>query len=75
MSPRDTLKTWLSTNKIAAAEFARRVEYDRSNFHRLLHGELWPTLDLAHRIERETAGTVPMASWAEAKEALQDRAA
>lgn len=75
MSPRDTLKDWLGKAEISAAEFARRVEYDRSNFHRLLKGDLWPSLDLAHRIEQETGGDVKMSAWAEAKAAVQDRAA
>jgi transcriptional regulator with XRE-family HTH domain len=75
MSPHETLKKWLKDREIAAAAFARLVGYDRSNFHRLLNGKLRPTLDLAHRIDRETAGKVPMSSWAETKEAVQDRAA
>lgn len=68
MDPRASLKSWLETNDVTAAEFARRLGYDRSNFHRLLNSStFWPTLDLAHAIERETAGAVPLASWAEAK--------
>jgi plasmid maintenance system antidote protein VapI len=69
MAPNDTLKGWLSDRNIKPAEFARRVEYDRSNFHRLLNGNLWPSLELALRIERETEGALPMSAWAEAKAA------
>jgi len=42
---------------------ARRCEYDRSNFHRLLSGKLMPSLALAARIERETNGAIPAVAW------------
>lgn len=74
MPPNDTLKAWLKRNDVSAAELARRCgDYDRSNFHRILNGGLWPSLELAHLIERETDGEIPMSAWAEAK--AQDRAA
>ena len=69
MAPYLTLQSWLRDNELSAAEFARRLEYDRSNFHNILKGNIWPTLELALKIERETAGAIPMRAWAEAKAA------
>ena len=66
MAPNETLKSWLEKQGIRPAEFARRIEYDRSNFHHILKGRLKPTLQIAHRIELETSGAIPMAAWAEA---------
>ena len=65
MAPHNKLSAWLAVAKISQAEMARRCNYDRSNFHRLLSGKLTPSLALAARIERETAGAVPAISWAE----------
>ena len=76
MHPRDTLKAWLADREIKAAEFARRIDYDRGNFHRLLNeADAWPSLDLARKIERETGGAIPMALWADAKAGTAARAA
>lgn len=75
MSPHKTLKRWIEREKIAPAEFARRIDYDRSNLHNMLKGRVWPSMATALRIERETGGAVPLSAWAEAKAALQDRAA
>lgn len=69
MAPQDALQKWLKDREISAAEFARRLEYDRSNFHNMLKGNIWPSLELALKIERETEGQVPMQAWAEAKAA------
>jgi hypothetical protein len=70
MDPKKLLRDFLASQEIRAAEFARRIDYDKGNFHRLLNDtETWPTLDLAFRIDRETQGAVPMSSWAEAKAA------
>jgi hypothetical protein len=70
MDPKQLLRDFLATKEIKPAEFARLIEYDKGNFHRLLNSDdIWPTLDLAFRIDRETQGAVPMASWAEAKAA------
>lgn len=66
MAPNITLKAWLKRKDIPAGRFAKRIEYDRSNFHRILKGKLKPTLQLAHRIEQETGGDIPMSAWAEA---------
>ena len=70
MHPADRLSAWLEQNSVKPAEFARRLgDYDRSNFHRLLNKGLWPSLELALKIERETDGAISMAEWAEAKAA------
>lgn len=70
MDPKQLLRDFLAAEEITPAEFARRVDYDKGNFHRLLNSDdIWPTLDLAFRIDQQTQGAVPMASWAEAKAA------
>lgn len=70
MDPKQLLKDFLAKEEIKAAEFARRIDYDKGNFHRLLNSDdFWPTLDLAFRIDRATQGAVPMSSWARAKAA------
>lgn len=70
MDPKQLLRDFLTAEEITAAEFARRIDYDKGNFHRLLNDkDIWPTLDLAFRIDRETSGKVPMSAWAEAKAA------
>ena len=58
MEPHNRLAAWLQAENISQAEMARRCDYDRSNFHRLLSGKLSPSLPLAARIERETGGAV-----------------
>jgi len=73
MEPHDRLKSWIAAAKIPNAEMARRVSCDKGNFHRILNGKLRPSLDMALRIERETAGLIPMSAWA--KEEPQERAA
>jgi aspartate carbamoyltransferase catalytic subunit len=65
MEPHNRLAAWLQAENISQAEMARRCEYDRSNFHRLLSGKLSPSLPLAARIERETNGAIPAVAWAE----------
>lgn len=64
MAPNEKLKAWIADEKIPAAEAARRVGYDRGNFHRILAGRAKPSLELAHQIEAMTGGAVPMADWA-----------
>lgn len=63
MAPNDLLKQWIADAEISNAEAARRAEYDRGNFHRILEGAAKPTLELAHRIEAMTAGAVPLSAW------------
>lgn len=65
MAPHERLKSWLSAAKVSQAEMARRCDYDRSNFHRVLGGSLTPSLGLAARIERETGGAIPAVAWAD----------
>ncbi len=65
MSNHQTLSEWLDAQPISRAEFARRCEYDPSNLTKLLRGTVRPSLDVAARIERETAGAVRATGWAE----------
>ena len=68
MNPKDALKRWLDNNEIKPGTFARRLGYDRANFHRLLNDSAtWPSLDLALKIEQQTQSAVPMSAWAAAK--------
>jgi transcriptional regulator with XRE-family HTH domain len=66
MSTHHRLKSWLNAAGLTQAEFARKIEYDKGNLHRLLNGGLRPSLDLAFKIERVTDGVIPAAAWAEA---------
>lgn len=45
------------------AEWADRLDISRSYLSDLVNGKKMPSLDLAVRIERLTAGAVPVASW------------
>lgn len=63
MAPNLLLKQWITKAEIANAEAARRVGYDRSNFHRIIAGTAKPTMELAHAIEAMTGGEVPMSAW------------
>jgi hypothetical protein len=64
MEPHNKLKLWVEQSQITPAELARRCDYDRSNFHKIIKGTLKPTLNLAVAIERETGGEIPVQSWA-----------
>lgn len=61
--PHERLKGWLKATSTRPAQFAKRLRYDRSNFHRVLNGSLRPSLDLAHRIDIATNGAIPMSAW------------
>lgn len=63
MEPNILLKKWIAKADIANAEAARRCDYDRSNFHRILAGTAKPTIELADAIEKMTGGVVPMSAW------------
>lgn len=63
MAPNILLKKWIAKAGIADAEAARRCEYDRSNFHRILAGTAKPTIELAAAIDKMTDGSVPMSAW------------
>jgi len=67
MDARDTLRDYLKSREIKPGRFARSINYDRGNFHRLLNNpDAKPSLDLAAAIERETGGAVPASAWAQA---------
>ena len=66
MDTHHRLQAWLKAADITAAEFARRLEYDPSNMSKLLKGAIRPTLEMAFRIERATAGQIPASAWVEA---------
>lgn len=63
MAPNEQLKKWIADQEIANAEAARRIGYDRSNFHRILAGTAKPTMELAHAIDTMTDGKVPLSAW------------
>jgi hypothetical protein len=63
MAPNILLKNWIAKAGIANAEAARRCDYDRSNFHRIIAGAAKPTMELAHAIDEMTEGKVPMSAW------------
>lgn len=69
MNPKHALKRWLDANEIKPGTFARRLGYDRGNFHRLLKPDsaVWPSLELALKIEQQTQSAIPMSAWAAAK--------
>lgn len=66
MPPHEALRAWLDAENIKPGAFARSIEYDRGNFHRLLKGDFKPSLELAHKIEQETRGEIRMSLWAAA---------
>lgn len=64
MAPHEALKKWIEDQDgLTSAEFARRVGYDRSNFHRILTGGSKPPLPLAVEIEKQTDGAVKVEGW------------
>ena len=65
MTTNQRLQKWLEAAKMTQAEMARRVDYDRSNFYRVLQGTIRPSLNLAARIEDVTGGAIPAIDWAE----------
>ena len=52
------LRNWLSDNKIAVAEFARRIGVRRSAVYRYLDGDRIPKRDAMRRIVAATQGAV-----------------
>lgn len=69
MEPHIRLKSWLEAANVTQAELARRLGYDPSNMGKLLKKAIRPTLDLAFRIEAETAGAIPASAWVQQDEA------
>lgn len=60
-----TLSEYLSANSISQVRFAALIGVKQATVSRLARGSFVPSLDLAVRIERETAGQVPASSWVE----------
>jgi hypothetical protein len=66
MDARNALQAFLDDREIKPAVFARQLNYDKGNFHRLLKPDGHkPSLELAVAIERATEGVVPATAWAE----------
>lgn len=57
------LDRYMTANGLKDADFATLIGRDRSMVHRLRHGRVRPSLDVAARIEEVTSGEVPMNSW------------
>lgn len=57
------LFTYLKANRITQSEFAKLLNVKQPTVSRLLRSGYTPSLDLALRIEKETGGEVPTASW------------
>lgn len=57
------LDTYMDREGLKDADFAPKIERDRSMVSKLRRGVVRPTLELADRIERETNGAVPIRSW------------
>ena len=57
------LKDYLEASGERQVDFARRVGTSGATISRLVAGTLKPALELAHRIEAETGGSVPTETW------------
>lgn len=57
------LRQWLDGNGISVLAFARRLNKATSHVRYWVDGQQVPSLVDAFRIERETQGGVPVASW------------
>lgn len=57
------LASYMDREGINDADFAIRIERDRSMVNKLRRGVVRPTLELAATIERQTGGAVPMSAW------------
>ena len=62
----ENLRSYLKAHGIRQAAFASRVNATQGTISRLVSGTAKPSLTLALAIERETAGSVPVAVWAHA---------
>lgn len=63
MAPNEKLKKWIADAGLNGAEAARRCNYDRHNFHRIITGAAKPTMELAREIENMTGGQLPLSAW------------
>lgn len=57
------LSAYLDSNNIRQEAFATRAGTTQATISKLASGAQLPSLDLAIRIERLTAGAVPASSW------------
>lgn len=57
------LGAWLKARDISMYEFARRLSVDPKTIYSWCHGQSIPDLIRAFRIDKETEGAVPPASW------------
>lgn len=60
------LAIYMDKQGIGDSDFAELIGKDRTLVNRLRRGGVKPTLEVAARIEAETAGAVPMQAWIEA---------
>ncbi|MAW99548.1 MAG: hypothetical protein CMN72_07845 [Sphingomonas sp.] len=58
-----TLDSYLKNEGISDADFALIIDRDRTTVSRLRRGRVRPTIELAHLIETQTRGAVPIRSW------------
>jgi len=68
------LGAYLRDNSLRQAEFAAKVGATQGTISRLIKGDVLPSLDLAVKIERATAGVVPATSWVAASGTREDAA-
>lgn len=57
------LATYMEREKIGDADFAARIERDRTIVSKIRRGIIRPTLDVAAAIEVATKGELPMQIW------------
>jgi transcriptional regulator with XRE-family HTH domain len=68
------LATYLEQSDISQTDFAARVSTTVATISRIAAGSMRPGLDLAHRIEVETKGKVPLSQWVRAPEVPEQSA-
>lgn len=59
----NNLQAFIAANGIKQADFAASIGSTQSMVSRLINGAATPSLALAAKIERVTAGAVPASSW------------
>lgn len=57
------LATYLKEHSLTQKRFAASVRVKQATISRVMGGQIRPSLELAVKIERVTAGAVPAASW------------
>lgn len=68
------LRSYLDTTGISQTDFAAKVATTVATVNRIAKGTMRPGLDLAHRIERATAGRVPLSQWVRSPDQSADAA-